>query len=140
MSLVSDFKALIAKQREQLEVVKEATVDVEFGGVMVEVGISKVLPDVWDALIGECPPRPGREDDAQVGYNPKALAAKYPNVTVDGVKVDPEDWASGFAIMDPPHRNNIEVTIWGVNINESLKALRELGKARAGRKSPSPAN
>ncbi|MGW9268326.1 hypothetical protein [Microbacterium sp. NPDC055599] len=137
---MTDFRALIAKQREKLEVVRESTLDVEFGGEMVTVGVSKVMPEQWDALIGACPPRPGREDDAQVGYNPKALASQYPNITVDGEKIDPEVWAEGFAIMDPTWRNNIEITIWGVNINESLRALRELGKARAGRKSPSPAN
>lgn len=137
---MTDFKDLIAKQREKYENVKESTLDVEFGGEMVTVGVSKVLPEVWDELIGECPPRQGREDDAQMGYNPKALTAIYPEVTVDGEKIDAQDWAAGFAIMDPTFRNNIELTIWGVNINESLQALRKLGKARAGRKSPSPAN
>lgn len=137
---MTDFKALIEKQRKKLETVEESTLDVEFGGQMVTVGVSKVLPEDWDALIGLCPPRPGREDDAQVGYNPKALTARYPAITVDGEKIDAEDWAAGFAIMDPAFRNNIELTIWGVNINESLQALRRLGKARAGRRSPSPAN
>lgn len=137
---MTDFKALIEKQRETLAVVRESTLDVEFGGELVTIGVSKVLPEEWDALVGACPPRPGRQDDAQVGYNPKALAARYPNVTVDGEKIDPDVWAEGFAIMDPTWRNNVEITIWGVNINESLKALRELGKARAGQSSPLPAN
>lgn len=137
---MSRIQELIAKQRAKLEEVVEHTLEVEVDGDPVTIGIQKVLPPVWDDLIGASPARKGRVDDDQMGYNPKALSRAYPLVTVDGDDVSPEEWAAFFDGLDPVHRNNIEITIWGVNINDTLRVMRELGKARAGRKSPSPAN
>jgi hypothetical protein len=137
---LSRIQDLIAKQRAAIEEVVEHTQEIEVDGEPVTIGIRKVLPPVWDDLIGKCPPRKGRDDDAQMGYNPKALSRAYPNVTVDGETVEAGEWAEFFDGLDPVYRNNIEITIWGVNINDTLRAMRELGKARAGRKSPSPAN
>lgn len=129
-----DVKALIAKQREELAVKKTWTVDVVCGGVKVTVGIDRVLPDVWDDLVASNPPRPGVEGDAMIGYNIKAVSAAYPGVTLDGQVQDAEDWAEFFSVLDSPYRNNIGTVIWGLNVNEALQALRDLGKSPAGEK------
>lgn len=137
---MSRLKDLIAKQRAKVEAQAENVLDIEVDGEEVAIGITKVDPDAWDALIGISPARAGRVDDARLGYNPKALSRQYPSVTVDGEDVDLDEWGVFFDGLDPVYRNQIELTIWSVNINETLKAMRELGKARAGQKYPSPAN
>lgn len=129
---MADIKALIAKQRAELEVVKQATVEVAVGGELVKLSFDRAV-DEWDDLVGLNPPRPGFESDAMVGYNPKGLARAYPHVAQDGERLDAETWADLYSVLDSVHRNNIEVVIWGLNVNETLRELRELGKARAGK-------
>lgn len=125
-------KDLIAKQRAELAVVKTQAVEVVAGGERVELEFEKLLPDEWDALVASNPPRRGVEGDAMVGYNPKGLAAAYPRVRVAGEDADAESWAELYSVLDSVWRNTIEVSIWGMNVNSSLQALRDLGKARAG--------
>lgn len=137
---MADLKALIEKQRAKNAVAKESVLEVEFGDEKISVGIVKASPEEWDDLVGSHPPRPGNAGDGMVGYNQAAVSAAYPHVTVDGEDVDSAVWAETFSLLDPVWRNSIGVTVWGVNINESLLALSALGKASAGRKSPSPAN
>ena len=131
---MADVKALIAKQRADLEVVKYQTVDVVLGGERLTLSFERALPDVWDALVGGNPPRAGFESDAAIGYNPKGVSAAYPNVRVEGDPVDAETWAEMYSVLDSVHRNNIEVLLWGINVNEALRELQELGKGRAGKK------
>ena len=137
---MSSIKDLIAKQRAELEVVRTQDIDVVLGGEKVTLTFEKAQPDEWGSLVGANPPRPGMESDALVGYNPRAVSEHYPRVQVDGEALDTETWAEVFSVLDAVWRNSVEVTIWGINISESLTALRELGKVPAGRKSPSPAN
>lgn len=133
-------KDRIARQREALAEVKTQDVEVVLDGELATVTLKKALPDEWDLLVSSNPPRPGVEADAMVGYNSTAVSKGYPNVVVDGESVDAETWADLFSVLDSVHRNNLGVVIWGVNINESLRQMRELGKARAGQSSPLPAN
>lgn len=133
-----DIKALIAKQRAELDVKKVVPVQVVLGGEKVTVEVGKLTPDVWDDLVSTCPPRPGVEGDAMVGYNPKRLASLYPDISINGEPLSADDWADMYSVLDSAWRNNIEVTIWGVNVNESLQELRRLGKARSGKDSTSP--
>lgn len=134
-----DLKKLIAAQRKKMSVVEESVLEVEFGGAKLEIGIAKSTPDEWDALVGANPPRHGHEGDSMVGYNQTAVAKAYPHVAVDGDDVSPDEWAEMFGLLDPAWRNSVGVTIWGVNINQSILALKALGKASAGQRSPSPA-
>jgi hypothetical protein len=131
---MADIKALIAKQRAELEVVKQATVPVAVGGELVTLVFDRCTSDEWDDLVGANPPRHGRESDATVGYNVKAVSAGYPHVLVDDERLDAETWAEMFDVLDQPHKNNIGVVLWGLNVNETLRELRELGKGRAGKK------
>lgn len=131
---MADYKALIAKQRAELEVVKQWDVDVVCGGAAVTVSIERAMPDEWDALVGENPPRHGVEGDATIGYNPRGVSAAYPRVSLDGERVDAETWAEFYGVLDSVHKNNIDVVVWGSNVNAALQELRELGKARAGKK------
>lgn len=137
---MSRIQELIAKQRAKLDEAVEHTLPVDVDGEEVVLGFRKVLPNVWDDLVGRSPARKNRDDDAQMGYNPKALSRAYPKVTVDGEQVSAAEWSEFFDVLDPVYRNHVELTIWGININDTLLAMRELGKARAGQKSPSPAN
>ncbi|RUQ06686.1 hypothetical protein D8M34_06605 [Microbacterium sp. HSID17254] len=123
---------MIAKQRAELAVVKTQAVEVVAGGERVELEFEKLLPDEWDALVASNPPRRGVEGDAMVGYNPKGLASAYPRVRVSGEDADAESWAELYSVLDSVWRNTIEVSIWGMNVNSSLQALRDLGKAQAG--------
>lgn len=126
-----DVKALIKAQREKLAVKKTWTVDVVCGGVKVTVGVDKVQPEVWDDLVAKNPPRPGVEGDAMIGYNINAVSAAYPDVALDGEVQAPEDWAEFFSVLESSHRNNVGTVIWGMNVNEALQELRELGKSPA---------
>lgn len=135
-----DVKKLIEKKRAEAGVIKESSVEVEFSGEKLAVGIVKLSPEEWDDLVGSNPPRHGNAGDGMVGYNQSAVSAKYPRITVGGEELEADVWAEMFSLLDPVWRNSIGVTIWGVNINESLLALAALGKASAGQKSVSPAN
>lgn len=129
-----DVKALIAKQREELAVKKTWTVPVVCGGEKVMVGVDRLLPEAWDDLVAKYPPRPGVEGDAMIGYDINAVSKAYPGVTVDGEVQSPEDWAEFFSVLESVHRSTIGTVIWGMNVNEPLQALRELGKSPAGEK------
>lgn len=135
-----DIKALIAKQREELEVVKQGTAEVSLGGALVKLTFERVSADEWDALVGMNPPRPGLEGDATLGYNAKGVSALYPRVQIDGELQDAETWAEVYKVLDVVNRNSVDLVIWGININETMRELRALGKARADEKSSSPAN
>lgn len=131
-----DYKALIAKQRAELEARPEETVwdvEVSCGGELVKVSLERVSPDEWDELVNTNPPRRGVEGDATIGYNPRGVSAAYPRISLDGERVDAETWAEFFGVLDSVHKNNIGVVIWGSNVNAVLKEMRELGKVRAGK-------
>ncbi|WP_315106373.1 hypothetical protein [uncultured Microbacterium sp.] len=127
-------KDLIAKQRAELETVVEQDVDVVLGGELVTLTFSKALPDEWDTLMATNPPRQGVKGDAAIGYNAKAVSRVYPNVSANGEKLDAETWGELFGVLDSVHRNNVEAVIWGINVNDALVQLVELGKARADQK------
>lgn len=135
-----DVKQLIEKKRSEAGVIKESSVEVEFAGEKLSVGVVKLSPEEWDNLVGSNPPRHGNAGDGMVGYNQSAVAAKYPRISVDGDELEAGVWSDMFSLLDPVWRNSVGVTIWGVNINESLLALAALGKASAGQRSVSPAN
>jgi hypothetical protein len=97
---MADIKALIAKQRAELEVENRSELDVVLGGEIVTLSIERVHPDVWDTLMGDNPPRAGVEGDSVMGYNPKGVSASYPNVMVDGEVMDPETWAEMYSVLD----------------------------------------
>ncbi|WP_396657108.1 hypothetical protein [Microbacterium oxydans] len=137
---MSRIKDLIARQRTEIEATAQQSVDVVLGGELVTLTFDRALPDEWDALMVANPPRQGAKSDAAVGYNAKAVSEAYPRVEADGEKLDAETWAELFSSLDSVNRNNVEVVIWGVNINDALVKLRELGKARADQKQSWPAN
>lgn len=129
-----DLKAAIAKQREKLATVQQYDVTVACGGEEVKVSVERVSPDEWDDLVNANPPRPGVEGDATLGYNPKAVVRAYPRVRVDGELVDADDWAEFYDVLESLHKNNIGLVVWNANVYTVLRELRELGKARAGKK------
>lgn len=131
-----NLKDRIAAQKASLAEVKSQEVQVVLNEELATVTVKKLSPDEWDVLVSSNPPRPGVESDSMVGYNATAVSRNYPDIQVDGEIVDSDTWAEMFSVLDPIHRNNIGVVVWGVNINESLRKLRELGKASAGQKSP----
>jgi hypothetical protein len=135
-----DLKALIEKQRAELEVVKSESVDVVLGGEKVTLTVEKVHPDVWDGLMQRNPARPGSDSDVEAGYNTKGVTLAYPRLLQDGEVLDEQTRADLVSVLDSTWRNALSIVIWGVNVNGPLSELRALGKARAGRKSPSPAN
>lgn len=131
---MSRIKDLIAKQRAELETSAQQSVDVVLGGELVTLTFDRAQPDEWDALMVANPARQGAKSDAAVGYNAKAVSKAYPHVSADGEALDAETWAELFDSLDSVNRNNVEIVIWGVNINDALVKLRELGKARTGQK------
>lgn len=135
-----DLKALIEKQRAELEVVKSDDVDVVVGGERVTLTVEKVHPDVWDELTLRNPARPGSDADAELGYNAKGVTLAYPRLLQDGEVLDADTRVGLLSVLDSTWRNALGIVIWGVNVNGPLAELRALGKAPAGRKSPSPAN
>lgn len=124
-----DVKALIKKQREKIETPVTGVLDVVLGGEKVKLEFLKLSPDAWDELVSRNPPRPGVEGDALVGYSAPDVSRSYPGVRLDGEELDAETWADAFAVLDSLHRNNISLSIWGLNIYASIKELQGLGKA-----------
>lgn len=131
---MGDLKASIAKAKAGLGVVKTQDTPIVVGGDEYTATVEKLLPDEWDALVMKHPPRQGSESDAMVGYNQAEVTINYPRLMIDGDMVDAETMREMYSVMDSTWRNGLGAIIWGVNVNESLKELRALGKARAGRK------
>lgn len=135
-----DVQALIAAAKKELESGVVHDLPAAVGGENVTLGFEKLPPDEWDLLVGENPPRQSVENDALLGYNPKGVSQNYPRVQLDGELLDAGTWAELYSVMGSVARNAVELTIWGININDQLAAMRAAGKAYAGRKSDSPAN
>lgn len=135
-----DLKALAAKQRAKVAAVVSDDVDIMFGGEKVTLTVERVHPDTWDALMLANPPRKGSKSDEEAGYNTKGVSLAYPRLLNDGEAMTKEQIAELWADLESPWRNAIGIVIWGVNMNHAFQEMRSAGKARAGQKSPSPAN
>lgn len=144
-----DLKDLIAKQRVEIERPVTETVDVVLGGELVTVVFSRLLPDDWQQLVAEHPPRTLGGDrprqvlsDGHVGYDQKALPRDYPvtHIAVAGEAVDVETWHALYDVLNTVHRENVHTVIWGLNVFDAIRELKSLGKAAAGSQSSSPAN
>lgn len=135
-------QALIAKQRAVLEKPKTAEVNVALAGQLVPVEITKLMPDDWQALVGQNPVRSNVRSDANVGFDQDKLPRAYPadKIKVGGEQVDEETWRAMYAVLDVAHRNAVSTLMWGQNVYEAIMELRDLGKAVAGQSSGSPAN
>lgn len=134
-----DLKALVDRQRAKNEEVVSEDVDVVLGGEIVRITVQKVIPEVWDKLVMRNPARPGSASDEEAGYNTKGVTLAYPRLLIDDEVLDAETIASIYEVLESTWRNALGIVIWGVNVNGALKELRDLGKARAGQSSPSPA-
>ena len=73
---MADLQKLIAKQREELGIVKEQHIDVVLGGEKVAVTLRKAQPEEWDALVALNPPRRGIESDAMSGTTPRVFLGR----------------------------------------------------------------
>lgn len=143
---MTDLKDLIARQRVEIEQPKNESVDVVLGGELVRVQVSRLLPDVWQQLVAEHPPRKvervevdGKRvsmvhSDSNVGYDQQGLPRDYPadHITVDGAEVDQETWRELFSVLNSVHQNNVHTVMWGLNVFDAIKELDSLGKAKAG--------
>lgn len=148
---MSDLKSLIAKQRVQVEQPKTESVDVVLANELVTLVFARLLPDDWQQLVAEHPPRTveghnGRvtmvHADSHIGYDQHTLPRDYPvhRITVNGEAVDAEMWRELYTVLNSVHKNNVGTTIWGLNVFDAIKELQALGKAGAGLPSSSPAN
>jgi hypothetical protein len=137
-----ELKALIAQQREVLEKPKTATVQVVLASTLVDIEVTKLMPDDWEALVAAHPVRPHVKADGNVGFDQDKLPRAYPadKIKVAGNVIDGETWREIFAVLDSTHRKTVTTIIWGQNVYEAVMELRDLGKAAAGRSSDSPAN
>jgi hypothetical protein len=137
-----DLKALIAKQRQELETPKTETLNVVLAGELVEVRITKLMPDDWQQLVATHPPRVGIDSDGNLGFDQATLPRDYlaTHIQVAGEDIETETWTEMFGLLDSVHRNNIGTVVWGLNVYAAVKELRELGKARADQESASHGN
>lgn len=137
-----DLKDLIARQRAEVEAPKTLPVNVALAGELVTVEVARLLPDDWQALVANHPPRATSKSDAKIGYDQNALPRGYPadRIKVAGEPVDQETWVELYAVLNSVNKNNVGSVIWGLNVYEALQELAELGKAAAGQRSSSPAN
>lgn len=132
---------LINKQRAELAQDKTGDVEIVLGGELVQVTVTKLMPDEWQQLVAVHPPRPTATGDANIGYDQAALPRDYPadRITVAGENVDTATWQELWSVLETAHRNNVGTLMWGLNHYAAIKELRELGKAAAGQPSSSPA-
>lgn len=143
-----DLKALIAEQKAEIESVKTESVDVVLGKERVTVEVARLLPDDWQQLVAEHPPRKlaGKtlmvHSDSSIGYDQNGLPRDYPaeKIRVGGETVDQETWREIYTVLNTVHRNNVGTVIWGLNVFDAVQELQELGKAVAGLSSASHAN
>lgn len=133
---------LIAKQKASVEQLPSDSVKVALGGELIEVVVTKLRPDEWDALTAANPPRAGLDADRNLGFNQDSLPKGYPveRIQVGGESVDAETWNETWRVLNSVNRKNIGVLIWGLNVYTAILEMRELGKAAAGQSSNLPAN
>lgn len=139
---MTDLKDLIARQRVEIERPKTDPVDVVLGGELVRVEVARLLPDAWQQLVAEHPPRTVESEDRKtmvhsdvnVGYDQKTLPRDYPadHITVNGSPVDAATWRDMFSVLNAVHQNNVHTVMWGLNVFDAIKELKALGKAKAG--------
>lgn len=137
-----DLKALIAQQRASVEATKTETVNVVLGRELVEVEISRLLPDDWQSLVAANPPRKTSKSDANIGYDQNGLPRNYPaaKIRVAGEPVSSDMWRELYEVLNSVNRNNVGTVIWGLNVYEAIQELQELGKAVADSQSASQGN
>lgn len=130
----------IAAQRAKIDGAEPVEFTVIVGGEETTLTIKRIEPTAWADLAASHKPRPGSTDDG-VGYNQESLPADYPvtHITVDGESIDQATWRDLYKVLDPTHKATIGNVIWGQNVYPAIKELIELGKAKAGKRSGSPA-
>lgn len=135
-------KDLIAKQKATVEALASESLNVVLGGELVEVSVTQLRPDEWQALTAANPPRAGIDADRNLGFNQDHLPHDYPaeRITVAGEAVDKETWSEIWGVLNSVNRANVGTLIWGINVYSAIVELRELGKAVAGQSSNLPAN
>lgn len=136
-----NIQELIEKQRAIVENPPSDSVNVVVAGEQVEVTVTKIHPDAWQALVAAHPPRTAATVDSNMGYNVYELPRDYPadRIKVGGNDVTSETWKELFSLIDSTHKNNVHTLMWGLNVYAAIQELAALGKAAAGRRSASPA-
>lgn len=135
-----DYKALIEKQRAALQEERVVPVPIEFGGETVVVEVVRLMPDDWQQLLADHPPRRTNQGDVNLGFDQDGVFRNYPKVRIDGEVLPVEDWSEMYGVMLAPARNLVGSSMYGVNHSEPMTKLIALGKAAAGQGSGSPAN
>lgn len=139
---IMDLKALIEKQRAQLNDLPFKFGKIAIGGEQVEIAIRKLIPNDWQLLVAEHFPRPTSEGDVKAGYDQHSLPRDYPvdSILVGDEEVDKETWQELYDVLDSPFKNTIGALMFQVNVLDPLTGILPAGKAGAGKRSGSPAN
>lgn len=149
----SRIKELLAKQKrfaeklvEEAKAYYDATGPVEvetvFGETAATVLVPFVVPERFQELTEQHPPRPGNAVDTSVWFNLHAVARNYPGVTV--VMDDEEDdlrriegdeirylWPEVFDAMPPEDQQNFHMAVWSMHVWEPKKRLEAIKRREA---------
>ena len=129
---MSNLSKLIEKARAERP--EPVTVEVEIGGELFMVEITRLDGMDWAAIMAECPPHD--ELSARLGYDMTAaglLACKRFSrlLDSDGNPVEDVDWDELFKISSGVGVRGIAATWWMLNMKDPNERVAELKKALA---------
>ena len=132
-----DVKALVAKAKADLDLVKPSDQDVLIGSAKVTVRLWPLTGAQWRDVCSRHLPREESLSDQALGYNLTGVLMDYPKVyAVDGDEVTDisEDWSGLCAEhLSAPDLKALEYLVWGINEYDPAQKLASAGKASAGR-------
>lgn len=131
-----DVKALVAKAKADLDLVKPADQVVMISDTKVTVRVWPLSGPAWRDLCARHVARDESMSDQALGYNLTGVVMDYPKVySVDGDEVtDISDvWSETCVYLSGPDLKALEYLIWGINEYDPAQKLAAAGKARAGR-------
>lgn len=123
-----------ALEKAHAERPEPALVEIEIGGELFMVEISRLDGMDWAAIMAECPPND--ELSARLGYDMTAaglLACKRFSrlLDSDGNPVDDVDWEALFKASAGTGVRGIAATWWMLNMKDPNERVAELKKALA---------
>lgn len=114
---------------------EKAEVEALLGNKLVVFEVAPLDGLAWNNLTATHPPRPKAQQDTVTGFDCHGAVLDYPASALrvkDGDTVEQvtaEQWSRVARTLNGPDLDKFALTIWGVNVIEPNKRVRELKKA-----------
>lgn len=135
-----DIEALIADQQAYLDSIQPVDVPVAIGERNLVVRVPYLMPDQFDKLVGQNPPRPGVAQDVPLWFSLAGVTRAMPNVSlIDGDELDDlfrlRDkeavyvWSEIFDALEPEDSQSVRMAVWGLYVWEPQQRRATATKA-----------